>query len=86
MAQANARTAGGPLGLLLSSVGLKAIMAVTGAALVGFLVAHLAGNLLIFAGPELGSSCRSAPCRRDACNDIYVILFAFLCKHFDEDP
>lgn len=52
MVQSNVGVAGGPLGLLLSSVGLKAIMAVTGAALVGFLIMHLLGNLLIFAGPD----------------------------------
>jgi succinate dehydrogenase / fumarate reductase, cytochrome b subunit len=36
-----------------SSVGMKVLIAVTGLALVGFLVMHLAGNLLIFAGPDL---------------------------------
>lgn len=35
-----------------SSVGCKLIMAATGVMLVGFIVGHLAGNLLIFAGPE----------------------------------
>lgn len=35
-----------------SSIGGKAIVALTGLGLVGFLVAHLAGNLLIFAGPQ----------------------------------
>jgi succinate dehydrogenase / fumarate reductase cytochrome b subunit len=35
-----------------STLVLKYIMALTGLALVGFLVAHLAGNLLIFKGPE----------------------------------
>ncbi len=34
-----------------SSVGCKTLMAVSGLALVGFIVAHLAGNLLVFAGP-----------------------------------
>ncbi|MDD9951251.1 MAG: succinate dehydrogenase cytochrome b subunit [Zetaproteobacteria bacterium] len=34
-----------------SSVGCKLIMALTGLMLVGFIVAHLAGNLLVFAGP-----------------------------------
>lgn len=43
----------GPLSLFLSSVGLKALMAVTGLMLVGFLVAHTAGNLQIFAGREV---------------------------------
>jgi succinate dehydrogenase / fumarate reductase cytochrome b subunit len=42
----------GPAGLLLTSIGLKAIMAVTGIILVGFLIGHFIGNALIFAGPE----------------------------------
>ncbi len=37
---------------LLSSIGAKVLMALTGIALVGFLVAHLAGNLLVWAGPD----------------------------------
>lgn len=37
---------------LSSSLGGKYIVALTGLGMVGFLVAHLAGNLLIFAGPE----------------------------------
>lgn len=37
---------------LTSSVGRKQIIAVTGLALVLFLIAHLSGNLLIFGGPE----------------------------------
>ncbi len=35
-----------------SSVGCKVVMALTGLGLVGFLCAHLAGNLLVFKGPE----------------------------------
>lgn len=34
-----------------SSIGKKIIVALTGAALMGFLVAHLLGNLLLFSGP-----------------------------------
>jgi len=37
---------------LSSSIGQKSLMALTGIALVGFLVAHLAGNLLLFADDE----------------------------------
>lgn len=37
---------------LHSSVGFKLLMAVTGLALIGFLVAHMAGNLLVFAGQD----------------------------------
>lgn len=36
---------------LSSSVGKKFVMGITGLLLCGFLVAHLAGNLLLFAGP-----------------------------------
>ena len=35
-----------------SSVGLKLIMAVTGVLLSGFVLAHMAGNLQVFQGPE----------------------------------
>ena len=35
-----------------SSVGTKLLIALTGLALVGFLIFHLAGNLLLFWGPE----------------------------------
>lgn len=36
----------------MSSIGLKAIMAVSGIILVGFLIGHFVGNALVFAGPE----------------------------------
>ncbi|MFP6871290.1 MAG: succinate dehydrogenase cytochrome b subunit [Nitrospinota bacterium] len=36
----------------LSSIGAKLVMAVTGALLFGFVIGHLAGNLLMFAGPD----------------------------------
>jgi succinate dehydrogenase / fumarate reductase cytochrome b subunit len=35
-----------------SSIGKKVLMALTGAALLAFVLAHLAGNLLVFAGPN----------------------------------
>jgi succinate dehydrogenase / fumarate reductase cytochrome b subunit len=37
---------------LKSSIGRKVLMALTGLLLIGFLVVHLAGNLLILSGPE----------------------------------
>jgi succinate dehydrogenase / fumarate reductase cytochrome b subunit len=37
---------------LSSSVGKKLVMGITGLLLCGFLVAHLAGNLLLYVGPE----------------------------------
>ncbi|HLF17836.1 MAG TPA: succinate dehydrogenase cytochrome b subunit [Candidatus Omnitrophota bacterium] len=37
---------------LKSSIGRKQIVAVTGLLLIGYLIAHLAGNLLIYLGPE----------------------------------
>jgi succinate dehydrogenase / fumarate reductase, cytochrome b subunit len=40
------------LRLYQSSIGKKIIVALTGAAMMGFLMAHLLGNLLIFAGPD----------------------------------
>lgn len=35
-----------------STIGLKVLMAVTGVILFGFVIGHVAGNLLIFAGPK----------------------------------
>src|SRR5436305_14768901 len=35
-----------------SSLGTKYVMAVTGLLLIGFVLAHMAGNLLIFAGKD----------------------------------
>ncbi len=40
------------LGFLRSTILSKIVMAVSGAAIVGFLIAHLSGNLLVFGGPE----------------------------------
>lgn len=40
------------MGILQSSVLRKQIVAVTGLVMVGFLLAHLSGNLLIYAGPD----------------------------------
>ena len=34
-----------------STIGMKVLMAVTGVVLFGFLIGHVAGNLLVFAGP-----------------------------------
>lgn len=39
--------------LLWTSVGLKAVMAVSGIVLSGWVLLHMAGNLLVFGGPEL---------------------------------
>jgi succinate dehydrogenase / fumarate reductase cytochrome b subunit len=38
--------------VLSSSIGKKVVMAVSGLLLIGFLIAHLAGNLLIYSGAE----------------------------------
>ena len=38
--------------LVRTSVGLKAVMAVSGLILIGYLLAHKYGNLKVFAGPE----------------------------------
>lgn len=43
---------GGLIRFLNSSIGAKVVMAVTGLALAGFVVGHLAGNLLVFAGQD----------------------------------
>ncbi|MCB1144041.1 MAG: succinate dehydrogenase cytochrome b subunit [Leptospiraceae bacterium] len=39
-------------GILQTSVGKKLVMAITGLALIGFVIAHMLGNLQIFLGPE----------------------------------
>lgn len=43
---------GKPTSLLVSSVTLKIVMAITGAALVGFVVQHMLGHLIVFQGRE----------------------------------
>ncbi|MPY89867.1 MAG: cytochrome B subunit [Luteitalea sp.] len=45
-----------PMKFLSSSVGTKVLIAVTGLAFFLFLILHLAGNLLIFVGPEAFNS------------------------------
>ena len=35
-----------------SSIGKKVIVALTGLALIGFLLGHMVGNLKVFAGPD----------------------------------
>jgi succinate dehydrogenase / fumarate reductase cytochrome b subunit len=42
----------GPIGFLLTSVGLKLVMAVSGVVLVVFTIGHFIGNSLIYLGPE----------------------------------
>lgn len=42
----------GPRSFLASTIGQKVVMAVTGAILFGFVLGHLAGNLLLYQGPE----------------------------------
>ena len=41
-----------PRALLRSTVGMKAVMATTGAILVAYVVSHVAANLLVFHSPE----------------------------------
>jgi len=41
-----------PLRFLRSTVGRKVVMGVTGLILVGFVMGHVSGNLLVFKGPE----------------------------------
>lgn len=42
-----------PLGFWRTTIGKKVVMAVTGVIMILFLVAHLAGNLLVFAGARI---------------------------------
>jgi succinate dehydrogenase / fumarate reductase cytochrome b subunit len=41
------------VGLLSTSIGQKLVLAISGLALVGFLLVHMLGNLTIFQGPEV---------------------------------
>jgi succinate dehydrogenase / fumarate reductase, cytochrome b subunit len=41
-----------PRGFARSSIGRKVVMAATGAILVGFVIAHMLGNLQVYLGPE----------------------------------
>ncbi len=38
--------------IISSSIGRKVVMALSGIAIVGFLLGHMSGNLLVFAGPD----------------------------------
>ena len=49
-APATPRPSGAPVGLLRSTVGRKALMAVTGLVLFGFVLAHMVGNLQVYLG------------------------------------
>ena len=41
-----------PTGLLASTIAKKVVMALTGVILTGFVLVHMAGNLLLYVGPE----------------------------------
>ena len=43
-----------------SSVGTKLLIGITGLALFGYLLIHIAGNLVVFLGPNAFSSTRSS--------------------------
>ncbi|HEY2804261.1 MAG TPA: succinate dehydrogenase cytochrome b subunit [Gemmatimonadales bacterium] len=49
---AQATPTAAPQAFLRSTIGRKIVMAVTGVILVGFVIAHMTGNLLVFLGPE----------------------------------
>lgn len=61
---------------LRSSIGKKIIMAVTGLGLFGFLIAHLIGNLSVFAGPEAINDYAKA--LRDLGGLLWVLRFGLL--------
>jgi succinate dehydrogenase / fumarate reductase, cytochrome b subunit len=64
---------------LSSSVGKKFVMGFTGLLLCGFLVAHLAGNLLLYIGPEAynkyAHTLHSQPALLDVAEFILYVLF-----------
>jgi len=67
------------LTMLRSTVGLKVTMAVTGAGLVAFVVAHLMGNLLVFGGPDAidtyAQALHAAPLPLWAARTVILTLF-----------
>ena len=67
--------------LLSSSIGQKFFMAVTGLALLGFLIAHMGGNLLMFAGPESYNAYSEALVSNPAIYLAEFILGAFFVWH-----
>jgi succinate dehydrogenase / fumarate reductase cytochrome b subunit len=66
----------GNTGSWRSSIGKKLVVALTGLALVGFLLAHLAGNLLVFGGQESFNT--YAQTLRDIGPGLWVVRFLLL--------
>ena len=68
-------------GLLSSTIGQKVVMAVTGLVMVGYLVMHVAANLLVFRGPELingyAATLHSYPALLWAARIVLVAALAF---------
>ena len=53
--------------LYRSAVGKKYVMAITGIVLMGFVLAHMIGNLKMYLGPERAQPLRRVPARAAAC-------------------
>jgi len=70
------------LRFLRSSIGRKVLMAATGLGLILFLVAHLAGNLLLFAGPEAFNHYSHALISNKLIYLAEAILFIAFVAHF----
>jgi succinate dehydrogenase / fumarate reductase cytochrome b subunit len=68
--------------LLQSNVGKKVVMAVTGLILVAFVIGHVAGNLLVFAGPAaLNAYSRFLKTSAEILWPTRVVLFVAVLLH-----
>jgi succinate dehydrogenase cytochrome b subunit len=67
---------------LASSVGRKILMAVTGLLLIGFLIIHLAGNLLIFSSAQAFNEYSHKLISNPLIYVAELILFLLFCAHF----
>jgi len=67
---------------LSSSIGRKVLMALTGLAMIGFLVAHLIGNLLIFSGPDMFNGYSAKLISNPLIYVAEALLVVFFVSHF----
>ena len=68
--------------ILGSTIGKKAIMAITGIILVAFVIGHVAGNLLVFAGrTKLNAYSALLHASDEALWGVRVVLFVSLVLH-----
>src|SRR4029078_4588285 len=64
-----------------SSVGTKLLIGLTGLALFAYLILHLAGNVLIFAGPDVFNEYSHRPISNPLITPIEIGLLAIFLLH-----